>query len=232
MTVASRPVDGTATVQHGSWFHAIMIGPSGGLYAGETVTEISRNVVHTVSFFQTAFTIILALALGEALKQFVSDGEEHPVHWDKLPSFLSFLLIIFPFFQGMGQFMFETYLNPATALKSPEGFLMFDGVAFLLESAIFFVMSRSLSAKHWRRYYGAVLLLLFADSIWAGVTYLRGIHVGFWLVLNAILAAVLLAVLWWEDRTRETLRPSIICAATVSLTTMASYIEMNSFYFS
>jgi hypothetical protein len=196
------------------------------------MSDISHNVAHTVTFFQTAFTIVLALALGEALKQFVSDGAARAIHWDRLPSFASFILILFPFFQGMGQYLYTTYLNPATALPYHPAFLMLDGVVFMIEAAIFFVMSRALPARHWRRYYGAVLLLLLVDSIWGAVTLARGVHVGFWIILNAVLATVLLLMLWWERGTHETLRPSIICALTVLMTTSSSYLVMTDFYFS
>ena len=72
---------------------------------------ISGNVVHTVNFFQGAFTIVLALALGEALKAFVAGDDERPIHWDRTPPFVSFLLIFFPFFQSMSQYLYLTYLN-------------------------------------------------------------------------------------------------------------------------
>jgi hypothetical protein len=200
-----------------------------------TVSDASHNVAHTVAFFQTAFTIVLALALGESLKQFVSDEDHRPLHWDRMPSFASFILILFPFFQGMGQHMFTTYLDPATAPPYRQAYLMFDGVVFLTQAAIFYVMARAIPPRLWRRYYGAVLMLLAVDTIWAAVSLLRGIQVGFWVVLNAILAAVLLAVLWWERSDRgaqEPLRPAIICAVAVAITTSLSYFVMTDFYFS
>ena len=70
------------------------------------------HAAHTVAFFQTAFTIVLALALGQALGQFVSDEDHRPLHWDRLPLFVTFILIIFPFFQGMGRFMSSTISIP------------------------------------------------------------------------------------------------------------------------
>ncbi|MEJ0077929.1 MAG: hypothetical protein WDO17_21330 [Alphaproteobacteria bacterium] len=63
-------------------------------------------------------------------------------------------------------------------------------------------------------------------------SFARGIHVGFWVVLDAILAAVLLGVLWWERGKPETLRPAIICAVAFAISTAASYFVMTEFYFS
>ena len=67
---------------------------------------------------------------------------------------------------------------------------------------------------------------------WPGVTLARGIHVGFWAVLDLGLAVVLLGVLWWERGKRETLRPAIICAVAVAISTTLSYLVMTEFYFS
>jgi hypothetical protein len=193
--------------------------------------ENAANVAHTVGFFQAVFTIILALALGEALRQFVADTDDQFIHWNRLPALASFLFIIFPFFQGMSQHLYLNYVHPTVLPKSYAAYLMFDGVAFVLEAACFFLMSRALDARHWRRYYAAVLALLFIDTIWGGFTEWRGIHVGAWLYLNGVLAVVLLAVLWWDRHTRVSLRPSIICMATVFVTTITSYYLMRDVYF-
>jgi len=190
------------------------------------------HVAHTVAFFQTAFAIVLALALGEALKQFVSDEDERPLHWDRLPAFVAFILIVFPFFQSMGRHMFTTYLDPATAPPYRPAWLMFDGIVFLVEAALIYVIARTIQPRLWRRFYGAVLLLLAVDIIWAGVSVWRGIPVGFWVVLDVLLGIVLLGVLWFERGKRETLRPAIICAVAFALSTAASYLVMTDFYFS
>jgi hypothetical protein len=56
------------------------------------------DIIHTVKFFQSAFTIVLALSLGEALKSFTSDNQEQPLYWNRAPALLTFLLVFFPFF--------------------------------------------------------------------------------------------------------------------------------------
>lgn len=196
------------------------------------MNSVSPQVAHTVAFFQTGFTIVLALALGEALKQFVSDEDHHrSIHWDRLPSFVSFILVTFPFFQGMGHHMFTTYLDPATAPPYRQAYLIFDGIAFLVQAAIIYVMGRTIQPRLWRRYYGALLVLLAVDLAWAGITMLRGIHVGVWVVLDVILVAVLVAVLWLERGREESLRPAIICAIAVTISTSLSYLLRADLYF-
>jgi len=64
------------------------------------------------------------------------------------------------------------------------------------------------------------------------VTLARGIHVGFWAVLDVALATMLLGVPWWERGRHETPRPAIICAVAVAISTTLSYLVMTDFYFS
>jgi hypothetical protein len=192
---------------------------------------ISGNVVHTVNFFQGAFTIILALALGEALKQFVSEHDDRALHWDLLPGLLAFLLIFFPFFQSMSQYLYLTYLNAATAPKFYPGFLIFDGFMYVLESACFFVMSRALAPGRWRRFYGAVLALMAIDIVWSGVTYHRGIHVGDWIWIDMVLAAALGLVLFVERGRAPSMRPAYFGLAIIAATTATSYWLERAIYF-
>jgi hypothetical protein len=196
------------------------------------------DLVHAVQFLQTAYTILLALAFGEAFKQFVPDGDKD-IRWDRLPSLLAFLFMIFPFFHGMSRFFYITYLHqPGGELATVAGFLMFDGMMFLVMAAIFFVLSRSLSLNHWSRFYIALLVLLTVDSVWIGVSLYRGADVLPWLILNVILAALLVIVLicWRNDKPYDEINsppclPSWICAIAIFGTTVADYIWMHKFYF-
>jgi hypothetical protein len=150
---------------------------------------------NAVQFFQGAYTILLGLALGEAFKQFLPDGDEN-IRWDRLPSLLAFLLMILPFFQGMSSYIYATYSShPNLDLAAVEEFLLFDGMIFLVMSAIFFVLSRSLSPNHWFRFYIAMLTLIVVDSVWISVSLYRGSSLQFWLVLNIIVAALFASVL-------------------------------------
>src|SRR5690349_3554976 len=130
----------------------------------------SKDILNTASFFQATFTIIVALSVGEAFKQFVADKAEKPedraIHWDRLPSLLTFLFLALPFFHGMSRYFFLTYTNANEVSASYGGYLIFDGICFITMSAIFFAMSRSLPAVQWRRYFCLILFLLVVDSTW------------------------------------------------------------------
>src|SRR5690349_3178439 len=132
-----------------------------------------------VIFFRSAFTVVLALALGEAFKQFVTDriaGEgryQEPkpdfpiILWTRLPALLSFLFLIWPFFQGMNRYFNKTYQSGS--MPQPYSlYLSIDGILFTVEAALFFVMSRALPVAKWRLFYLCTLGLLVVDSIWAG----------------------------------------------------------------
>ena len=148
--------------------------------------------------------------------------------------------MIFPFFHGMMRYFYITYLEqPTRDLGSVAKFLMFDGIMFFLMAAAFFTLSRSLSPKHWPRFYAALAILLVIDSIWIAVSIYRGAYLYPWLVLNAILGFVLLAVFALrarlsfdvpEEHLPRTLGPWICPAATLA-TTIADYVWMHKFYF-
>ncbi|TMJ32315.1 MAG: hypothetical protein E6G88_03325 [Alphaproteobacteria bacterium] len=73
----------------------------------------TKDIMDVVKFFQYAFIIVFALALGEAFKQFVAEKANQPrdkvVDWSRLPALLSFVVLIFPFYQGMSR-----YFSPRT----------------------------------------------------------------------------------------------------------------------
>ena len=193
--------------------------------------EISKDIIHAGSFLQSTFTIILALALGEAFKQFVADSDDRPIHWDRTPALLFFLFLIFPFFHGMSRYFFVTYINASHVTKSYSGYLLFDGLAFLGEAALFFVMSRALKPNHWQRLSWSVLILLAIDSVWCAVALEHGTSTLVWLVLNGVLAAVLLALLAVFKNDTTCMRASILGAAAAGITTALSYYFFWNFYF-
>jgi len=192
---------------------------------------INGDIVHTVNFFQSAFTIILALALSEALKSFASEDPQHSLRWDRVPALVAFCVAFFPFFQGMSQYFYVTYLNPQTAPKFFPAYLIFDGVVFTLQAGCFFVMSRSLAPQIWRRFYGAVLVLLAIDICWAGITLLRGIRLHVWLSVDAVSVAALLLLMWFERGRPPSMRPAYIGLAIVFVGTALSYWLQRDIYF-
>lgn len=193
--------------------------------------ENSKDVIDAILFFQRAFTIVLALALGESFKQFVADREEKTIHWDRLPALLTFLFMIFPFFHGMNRYVFVTYINRISAVQSYAGYLMFDGIIFMAESATFFIMSRSLATIQWRRFLFALITLLAIDSTWIVVEHHKIPDTILWLLSNGILAVVSGILLYCFRRAEKPITPLIVVSALAFLTTAYSYYVLWNFYF-
>ncbi len=193
--------------------------------------ENSKDIVDAVTFFQRAFTIVLALALGEAFKQFVADKEEKTIHWDRLPALLTFLFMIFPFFHGMNRYIYTTYINSMSSMESYAGYLMFDGIIFMGESATFFVMSRSLSLIQWRRFLYALITLLAIDSVWIIVEHSKIPNTILWLSCNALIAIVSVWFLYYRRNVEKPKAPLIVAAMCAFATTAYSYYVLWKFYF-
>lgn len=193
----------------------------------------ATNLKHAATFLQGAYTIVLALALGEAFKQFVADGGERNIFWNRSWSLVGFLVQIFPFFHGMSRYLFRTYLGPKAIPENWPAYLMFDGIMFMMMSGCFFVMSRSLSPDRWKRFYGSAGLLLAFDSIWICVAMWRGVpDVQTWLHLNGVLAVAMVVAFFIWRKTENSLWPPGVYAVANSVTTVASYYLMRAFYFS
>jgi hypothetical protein len=166
---------------------------------------MGRTVLETFTIFP--FSIVLALALGEAFKQCVAD--HHPeaadggsIQWDRIPALLTFLLLILPFYQGMNRYLLLTYGGvPVSGHRYSAIGLIIDGLAFMIESAAFFAMSRNLDRTRWRYFYCIVLVLLLVDTCWGfsaqlrpydkTASFLRG-----WMVLNLASSVVLFGIIF------------------------------------
>src|SRR5260370_24678481 len=155
----------------------------------------NAQVAEVITFFRTAFSLIFALALAEAFKRFISDRAKQPtdpiIDWDRLLPLLSFVLLIFPFYQGTIRYFVFTY-GDQKALPQPYSFsILFDSGAFMIEAALFFVMSRALAPLQWQTYYGSVLTLLWVDSIWGlAAAKLHKTPIEPWIYLNLGFGAI------------------------------------------
>lgn len=162
--------------------------------------EDNNNALDAIGFYKSAFTVVMGLALGESFKQFVAERavseDDRTIHWDRFPALLSFLFLILPFFQGMSRYLYVTYGDVYKMPRPYSAFLMFDGIVFISEAALFFVVSRALSGAQWRRYYLCVLTLLLIDTVWImASTYLHSSPIERWMFLNMGFAVVIGALL-------------------------------------
>jgi hypothetical protein len=83
---------------------------------------MGKTVLETYTIFP--FSIVLALAMGEAFKQYISDRHDGDVQWKSTFALLTFLLLVLPFYQGMNRYLLQTYGTPGT--KFSAVFLVID----------------------------------------------------------------------------------------------------------
>ena len=196
----------------------------------------TRSILDIVTIFPWA--IVLILALGEAFKTVVEEGKF--IHWDRLYSLGSFLLLILPFYQGMNRYLLVTYGDAATLPKPYAPFLV--SAVFMVESALFFVLSRTLRSEEWQHFYWVVLVLLVIDSLWWSIVpYSPGVRMTLlsgrvllddWTILNLVTSIFILTLLLLGRRLPyQPHLPAAIGTAAMLVRTIFDYLISWNFYF-
>jgi hypothetical protein len=197
---------------------------------------MGKSILETFTIFP--FSIVLALALGEAFKQYVKDNDGN-IQWDRTLGLITFLLLILPFYQGMNRYLLQTYgVAAAPSHPWPAVRFVLDGAAFLIESAVFFAMSRNLVNNRWRYFYSIVLVLLLVDSCWglSALAYASpgaSVAIESWIKLNVGFSIFLVLLIWlgkkwdWDD-----LAVAVIGAIAMLGRTICDYVISWDFYFS
>lgn len=186
----------------------------------DSMTEIVEDI-------QSIYTIVLALAIAEAFNQAIKENkpetEKHAatfanwfdcVHHSRFVSLIVFLLLAAPFFQGNQKYLYLQYIEPLHLPHPPKSisaaWLNFDCLVFSLEAGLFFVMSRSLSARRWQQFYATIALLLSIDFIWALAEKSHGAVVPpewLWFDISAVIILVAAIAADWflirYDRDKE-----------------------------
>jgi hypothetical protein len=176
----------------------------------DSMSQIVENI-------QSIYTIIFALAIAEAFSQAVKESKPHEekhattllswfdcVHPTRFISLMVFLLLAVPFLQGNQKYLYLQYIEPLHAPIPPKtisaAWLNFDCLVFSLEAGLFFVMSRSLSARRWQQFYATIILLMALDFVWAVMEKWHGSAVPrewLWFDIAAVLILGLIIILDW-----------------------------------
>ena len=172
-----------------------------------------ESMSQIVEDIQSIYTIILALAIAEAFNQAVRESkpaeEKHAatfvswfecIHPSRIISLAVFLLLAVPFFQGNQRYLYLQYIEPLhqpNPLKMVSAsWLNFDCLVFSLESGLFFVMSRSLSARRWQQFYATIVVLLLVDFLWGVLEMRHGSAVPHeWLWFDIVASVILTAII-------------------------------------
>ena len=173
----------------------------------DSMSQIIENI-------QSVYTIVLALAIAEAFNQTVRtkepEDESHSttiprwfecVHPSRLLSLIVFLLLAIPFFQGNHKYLYLQYIAPLQGPHPPKSisakWLNFDCLIFTAEAGMFFVMSRSLSARRWQQFYATIVFLLLLDFVWALMEkWHKAALPTEWLWFDIIAAAILSGIIF------------------------------------
>lgn len=169
-------------------------------------TADAKAVQSTIESLQRIFAIILALAIGEAFKQFVSDKGDEPgdphIHWDRAVFLLTFLFLVVPFFHGMTRYFHQQYMSQPLSPHYASRLLV-DCCVFTLESILFFVLSRSLSIKLWQTFSRALVLLLLIDAGWSyyyTANNANNAYTVFWAIVNLGAAVLVILTRLFHDK--------------------------------
>jgi hypothetical protein len=169
-----------------------------------SMTEIVQNV-------QSIYTIVLALAIAEAFNQAIKESKPETekqatrlvnwfdcIHHSRLVSLVVFLMLAAPFFQGNQKYLYLQYIEPLHLPDPPKSvspiWLNFDCLVFSVEAGLFFVMSRSLSARRWQQFYATIAVMFSIDFAWALMEKAHGAAVPpEWIWFDVIAVIVLVA---------------------------------------
>jgi hypothetical protein len=198
------------------------------------ISAAELSVRSSIEGLGRLFAIVLALAIGEAFKQFISDKAEKPedryIHFDRIWGLITFVVLVVPFFHGMVRYFFETYQEAARP-KPYTRHLFIDSIVFTFESFLFFVLSRSLPSVQWRRFYWTVFLLLVVDIVWGSFgAYTHEKILWSWVYVN-IGAALLVGFALWFWRDPKSLTSVIVCMLILIARTVLDYSLCWNYYF-
>lgn len=205
--------------------------PDNSTMSTDSLTQIVENI-------QSVYTIILALAIAEGFNQAIRakepEVEKHAttlaswfecVHPSRLISLIVFLLLAVPFFQGNHKYLYLQYIAPLHQPNPPKAisarWLNFDCLTFSVEAGMFFVMSRSLSARRWQQFYATITVLMTIDFAWAVLERRHGAAVpAEWLWFDIIAATVLATIIvidWFFVPYERGKQLNIRCYLTISI---------------
>jgi hypothetical protein len=158
--------------------------------------ELKRSI----DSLQRLYTIVVGLALTEALRSFLGlqVGAAAPpgAAWSSLPwpALITLVFTIVPFYHGANGHLDQTYLfSPPRIDKRPA--LIVDFLMLFLEGVVFLVLALSLTNA--QRFGQTFIALLLIDIVWGIFVYFASVDrnaaspVKSWIALNVIAVAVL-----------------------------------------
>jgi hypothetical protein len=140
----------------------------------------------------------------------------------------AFLFLMVPFAHGMIRY-FNIYV-PCERPQPYHWFLLLDTAGFIIEAALFFVLSRSMNEEQWQRFYFTVLMLLVVDVVWGSLaSAFHPPRLWPWVFVNlATIPVLAFARCHWRGTPH---RGPLICMGILFLRMIADYGFSFDFYF-
>lgn len=203
------------------------------------VNEEARR--RSVGNLQRVYTVVVSLAITEALRRLLSPAATNPITEIDIRSLIavvSLLVTIIPFYHGANRYLDATYVTGERTAKSSA--LMLDFIVIFLEGLIFFVLA--LLIANTTAFFTGLALLFFLDSAWVALTRVtsespldRGREYATWSISNIAAGVIILLFIWsnllsWEIW--PTLEIAAVAVGVVALLrTIIDYATVWNFYY-
>ncbi|HPC96172.1 MAG TPA: hypothetical protein PLU87_14600 [Sedimentisphaerales bacterium] len=196
------------------------------------MAKANEAIRSTVTHLERIYGIVIALSINQVFMQFFAPS--YPgvcgIQWDRLWSLVSILLPVIPFFHGMGRYLDEMYVRNQPD-KCYGYWLLLDCIAFTVEAAFFFALTRYLPPDRWAQFAVAILLLLFCDVLWGAFVWkFRTPLISSWVIVNLCAIPLLALILACFHRTPSWWPVSLVFGVVLART-IADYSTGWGFYF-
>jgi hypothetical protein len=169
-----------------------------------------EQVKRSIDSLQRLYTIVVGLAVTEALRKFLTIAPPEP-WWAYWRALTILLITIVPFYHGANGHLDQTYLYGFDGRRREKRYaLLIDFFVLFVEGVLFFVLA--LSLNDFDRFVRLFQAILLADVLWASFVYISGdsakkdaAHASRWGLLNL---GTLIAIgfvhdsTWFADSTK------------------------------
>ncbi|MEC4591908.1 DUF1937 family protein [Nitrospirillum amazonense] len=127
--------------------------------------SVSANIKVLENFYSFVISFALTQATMKFIDTCISSGSNVDIYGE-LALYISILILIVPFYQGMNRFLYDTHVvRPIKKPNDPTSPILLDIYAFLLMSILIFSLGRFLDDP--RVFFFIWSSLLFVDIIWS-----------------------------------------------------------------
>lgn len=199
------------------------------------MNQISTNrgvSERSVNSLQTLYTVVIALALVEAIKAIINiqtDTNSIYVNWKSLIPFSALVFTLIPFHHGANRYLDEMYIVKGCQGRPLTGLI--DFLFFFVEAAVFYIMSLSISQP--KLFFYTLTILFVIDIVWLIFVYFssnesfKKIKYWFWLNLGTIFLLLIFNATKLLD---DDINKWIILLLVTLLRTVLDYILEWSFF--